>query len=132
MIEGDSKTAVLSGVQSNRLGSESVKLLQETLLLTKKIFMSDHYLSCSAIGQRCSGPCLSATVSEGPLGEMIQSRVSGVVVIRWRVRLEAYSGLLPRGPTAHPALGQWVSWRAQEQTGEYVLQGSSALTKARH
>ena len=55
-----------------------------------------------------------------------------MVVIRWRVRLEADSGLLPRGPTAHPALGQWVSWRAQEQTGEYVLQGSSALTKALH
>ena len=53
-------------------------------------------------------------LSEGPLGKMIQSRVGGAVVIRWRVRYEAEPGLVLEGLQLTQALGQQVSWKAQE------------------
>ena len=49
----------------------------------------------------------------GTTGEVIQPRVSGVVVIRWKGRFRPSPG----GPPAHPALGQQVNWRTQGTDG---------------
>ena len=57
--------------------------------------MSDHSLSCSAIDQHHSGPCPPVTVKKGLLGKCLSN--GGVVVISWKVREEADSGLFLEG-----------------------------------
>ena len=57
--------------------------------------MSDHSLSCSAIDQQHSRPYPPVTVKKGLLGKCLSN--GGVVVISWKVREEADSGILFEG-----------------------------------
>ena len=78
--------------------------------ISNQLSMSNPQLSCSAIGQHCSGPCPLVTVSEEPLG-------SDSVKGRWcgghQVESEVRDRFRPSGASpAYPALGQWMSWKA--------------------
>ena len=60
-----------------------------------QLSMSDHSLSCSAIDLHHSGPCPTVTVKKGVLGKYL--RRGGVLVISWKGREEADSGILLEG-----------------------------------
>ena len=62
---------------------------------SSQLSMSDHSLSCSAIDQHHRGPCPPVTVKKGVLGKCL--RKGGVVVISWKMRVEADFGILLEG-----------------------------------
>ena len=70
------------------------------------------YTTQERAGQHHSGPCSQVTNCQwGTIREAIQPRVTGVAVVRWRVRRGRFRPSLG-DPPAHPALGQQVSWGA--------------------
>ena len=100
--------------------------------------LSGPHLQATALSERLSvvrlsywpAPQWALPTVEGPLRKWLRQGwvlwwLSGSEV-RGRFRPS------PRGPPAYPALSQQVSWKAQEQAGDYVLQDSGALTKALH
>ena len=81
--------------------------------------MSDHSLYCSATDKQHSGPYPTVTVKNGVLGKWLSK--GDVVVISWKVRVEAVSGIPLEGlENTQPWASGWAAG-PREKTGDDIL-----------